>query len=945
MSVPGSPRLEIRVLGPLRVHLDGRPLVVDTRKALAILVVLAVEQRPFARDELAAMLWPESDEGAAHGALRRTLSVLRSALGGRWLQVDRARVGLERQGVWLDLAVLDAAASGDVGSLREAADLADGPFLAGFSLRDSPAFDDWRAVRSTAVERTVAGVLDRLVAAAEMHGDLAGAVSAAARRTDLDPLDEHAHQRLMSLLARSGDRAGAIRQYRACVAVLERELGVAPLAETTRLYETIRDARPESGFRARLPDRTPTDSAPTPARLPLVGRDRELAAIRGTWAGLDRDGVVVSVVGEAGIGKTRLAQEVVDRVSVAGGRCLVARAFASERDIAYGPIVDLLRSGLGTAEGMARLRGLAAATINELERLVALPDELARLAPRMGARTREADVPAARARLLDAIEAALLALVAGPVPGLIAVEDMQWADDASREAILHAARRLSDRPVLLLLTWRPEDLDERGRAFAVEMDRLPGAGAVALARLGRADVERLATAAPWPGGAEAVLEESEGLPLYIAEAVAAGPSGMRAGIPRGVRALLGERLAGVGETAGQVVAAAAVIGRSFDLATLRRTSGRSEDETITAIEELVRRGIVRELASAPADTFDFSHAKLRDAAYEGTSLARRRLLHRRTAEALRVGPGAHDAAARLALVAQHERAAGRDAEAAAAFREAGARFREVYAVREALGHLETALALGYPDVAGLQVEIGELRTALGDYAGAIGALEAAAALTDDAGLAGVELRLGRVHARRGDLATAASHLDAALDGAATARQDGLAARILVERSVVALRAGDRDRSAATARDALARAAAAADSSAQGAAHRVLGLIAREQGDLDAARASLVRSLELASADPDPGAAIASNNALALVEAAAGDRASAIARLEVALAACRRTEELHLEAAVENNLADLLHAGGQAEAAMDHLKRAVALFAEVGGRPGELEPEIWKLVAW
>ena len=102
---------------------------------------------------------------------------------------------------------------------------------------------------------------------------------------------------------------------------------------------------------------------------------------------------------------------------------------------------------------------------------------------------------------------------------------------------------------------------------------------------------------------------------------------------------------------------------------------------------------------------------------------------------------------------------------------------------------------------------------------------------------------------------------------------------------------------------------------------------------------------LAADDPDGGPAIAARNALALVRAAAGDRPGAIALLEDALAASRRTGERHLEAAIENNLADQLHAAGRPEEAMAHLKRAVTAFAEVGGRPGELEPEIWKLVTW
>ena len=107
--------LEIRVLGPLEVRVDGAPLRVDTRKAMAIVALLAVERRPYARDELAAMLWPESDDESARGALRRTLSVLRTALGDRWLRVDRATVALAAHGagVWVDLAALEAGASAD----------------------------------------------------------------------------------------------------------------------------------------------------------------------------------------------------------------------------------------------------------------------------------------------------------------------------------------------------------------------------------------------------------------------------------------------------------------------------------------------------------------------------------------------------------------------------------------------------------------------------------------------------------------------------------------------------------------------------------------------------------------------------------------------------------------------------------------------------------------
>jgi tetratricopeptide (TPR) repeat protein len=126
---------------------------------------------------------------------------------------------------------------------------------------------------------------------------------------------------------------------------------------------------------------------------------------------------------------------------------------------------------------------------------------------------------------------------------------------------------------------------------------------------------------------------------------------------------------------------------------------------------------------------------------------------------------------------------------------------------------------------------------------------------------------------------------------------------------------------------------------------MIGLVSGDRGDLVTARRALEHSLVLAAADPDVASGIAARNALALVASADGHPREAIRHLEQALDISRRIGARHLEAAVENNLADQLHALGEADASMDHLRRAVALFAEVGGRPAEPEPEIWKLVDW
>src|SRR5262249_5241773 len=261
---------------------------------------------------------------------------------------------------------------------------------------------------------------------------------------------------------------------------------------------------------------------------------------------------------------------------------------------------------------------------------------------------------------------------------------------------------------------------------------------------------------------------------------------------------------------------------------------------------------------------------------------------------------------------------------------AGRRARALSALHEAAAHLETALALGHPDVAGLQTELGEIRTAGGDYAGAIPALEAAGPAAGPPRPPRLQLPLGRGPPRRGDEATAASHLDAAIESLDSDRRadDETLARALVERALVAIGQGRLELAERAAGRALAIAETRGDASIAGTAHRMLGLAARERGDLGGARSALRRSLDLAAADPAPGAAVAAATALALVEASAGDETAAIALLEAAIETCRTTGEIHLEAAVENNLADQLHAAGREEEAMAHLKRAVALFADV-----------------
>ena len=254
---PASPRIRARLLGPVSVEVEGSPLAVDTRKAVAMLAYLAATRRPAGREAIAALLWPEADGADARGALRRTLSVLRAGLGEPGLVVDRSMVALDAAAFDVDLWTFEEALAVARGhahqgpalcptcrdALVAAAALDRGEFLAGFSLRDSEEFEEWQLAEASMLRRELAGVLERLARGEALTRAWDAAASAARRWLELDPLHEPAHRLLMEVLARSGEPAAALAQYRDCVRILDRELGVAPLTETTDLAEAIRAGR------------------------------------------------------------------------------------------------------------------------------------------------------------------------------------------------------------------------------------------------------------------------------------------------------------------------------------------------------------------------------------------------------------------------------------------------------------------------------------------------------------------------------------------------------------------------------------------------------------------------------------------------------------------------------------------------------------------------------
>jgi predicted ATPase len=441
-----------------------------------------------------------------------------------------------------------------------------------------------------------------------------------------------------------------------------------------------------------------------------------------------------------------------------------------------------------------------------------------------------------------------------------------------------------------------------------------------------------------------LFDKSEGLPFFLNAYLTRPDSGDE--WPDSFRDLLASRLASVGQTGQQLLQTAAVIGRSFDYDTLRSASGRSDEETVQAVETLLAHGLVMESATAAVTAdlqYDFSHQALRDLVYEETSLTRRRLLHRRVAAALsqqHIRP----VAATSAQIAYHFQAAGQESKAADYFYQAGNYARHLYANTEALSHYQSALALGHPAAAELHEAVGDLQKLAGVYGAALAAYEKGAALTETADLFRLEQKLGGVYHRQGDWERAVHHFSAALVALADTDQ-GNRARILADWSRTAHRAGDEARAQLLAEEALTLAESAGDLPAQAQAHNILGMLARAQGNFNNAAHHLGRSLELAPELATPSAQIAALNNLALLARDEADFERAEQLLNKALNLSRTLGDRHREAALLNNLADLYHLAGDGTAARLHVRQSVTILAEIGANAGEWQPEIWKLTAW
>jgi DNA-binding SARP family transcriptional activator len=743
--------MEFKVLGPLEVHDGNRSLAPSGQKPRLVLAVLLLHpNQVVSTDTLIEALWGEAAPATAVKAVQVHVSRLRKLIApdilvtrppGYELRVEPGQLDLQR----FEEAIAEARTAGEAGHWEDAAQT----LSAALALWRGPPLADLRyeaALQADVArleELRLAAIEDRLEADLVLgrHPDVIGELEAL---TAVHPLRERLCGQLMLALYRSGRQADALEAYRVTRGALVEELGIEPGRRLRELHQAILEQDP--GLDPPAAGRAPAESAPST----FVGRAPELAElIEGLDDAFAGRGRLLLLVGEPGIGKSRLAEELVMRAKERGANVLLGRCWEAGGAPAYWPWVQSLRGYVRESDEVL-LR----------EQLGAGAGDLAQILPEL--RERFPDLPAppalesdaARFRLFDAV-AELLRNASESRPIVLVIDDLHAADAPSLLLLRFLARQLAAGRILVLGAFRDVD-PTPGQPLTemlAEVAREPGTRRIGLTGLSEDEVaeyvELTASEIGSPELVAALHEDTEGNPLFVGEIVrllavegiapqAAGEA--RIAIPQSVRDVISRRLAHLDDECNRVLVLASVTGREFELDGLAHMAGVSEDELLETLDEAMVARVVADVPGAPG-RLRFTHVLIRDTLYEELTTARRVRLHRLAVQALEAlygdEPGPH-----LAELAHHS-IAGSDFDRGFRYaRRAGERALALLAYEEAERLCESAvdaldLAREPDDVArcGLFLTLGEAQIRSGDVAAARRTFLAAARIARELGLA------------------------------------------------------------------------------------------------------------------------------------------------------------------------------------------------------------------
>jgi DNA-binding SARP family transcriptional activator/predicted ATPase len=608
--------LQIRLLGDLELRRAGALLPLPpSRRTRALLGYLVSTAAPQSRSTLCDLLWDGSDDPRA--SLRWSLTKLRAVVDdaqAQRLTADRERVGFDALQCEVDTARLRSLLAGGIeaaslATLEEAARLLQGEFLDGLDLPACYRFHHWcmaERERHGAWRRSVLEALVARLADAPERALPHGHAMVAS-----DPLAEPAHATLVRLLAAAGRYPDAERHYAWARELLQREVAMPSGGPLDDAIHRVRRERREAGaavpYTPSAPVAPVVEAAepPSVANLhPLLGRGAEREAIAQAIAGRSAARLLL-FAGEPGIGKTRLLDYVAESAALAGHRVIRGRCFQAEMVRPYGMWLDALR-GVSTA-------GVA-------------PDTLAQAAPLLAGQAAEGGN---RERLFDAA-VALVCSLAAVQPLALLLDDLHWIDEGSAALLHFVARRLDGSTVLLAGAARAGEVDDNpwAKALLQSVARAGSLQRMDLGPLDDADARTLLGSVPIDT-ADA-LHQTGGNPLYLIELADAAQRGAD-GTGRSLDALIDERLRSLDDSARDLLAWAAAMGRELRPDLLAAATGLPVAELLARLERFERHGL---LAPTGQGHFDFVHDLARQAIYRSLSQPRRRAIHRQIAHTL-----------------------------------------------------------------------------------------------------------------------------------------------------------------------------------------------------------------------------------------------------------------------------------------------------------------------
>ena len=722
----GPDAMEFRILGPLEVRANGHALDLRGQKQRALLALLVLEANtPVSRERLIDALWEEDPTATAPKALQVYVSYLRKLLGQDRL-LTRAPGYLLRAGPdEVDLTRFRRLRA--EGKLQDALALWRGPPLAEFAqLRFAQAeIARLEELRLACLEERIETDL-----AAGRQAELVSELEALVKE---HPLRERLREHLLLALYRSGRQAEALAAYQDAREALVEELGIEPGKRLRELQQAILRQDPALDA-APLPE-----PVPEAARGIFVGRERELAELD---AGLDDAvagrGRLFFLVGEPGIGKSRLADELIRHARERGAQILVGRCWEASGAPAYWPWVQSLRGYVREAdpEGLRRELGAGAVELAQI-----LP-ELRTILPGLP-EPASLESDSARFRLFDAT-AEFLRNASRGRPLLLFLDDLHAADAPSLLLLQFLARELGSTRMLVLGAFRDVDPTPTQPLVSMltEVAREPGTTRLSLRGLSQQDVAEYVglTAAELasPDLIAALYDETDGNPLFVGETVRLLVVEGRIAIPPSVRDVISRRLAHLADECNRVLVLASVLGREFSLNALARLSKLSEDALLDTLDEALAARVLSDVPGA-SSRLRFAHVLIRDTLYAELTTARRVRLHRLAAEALEDLYG-EESGPHLAELAHHAIAGSEFEKGVASARRAGDRALTLLAFEEAARLYATALEAlelaGPADVSSrceLLLVLGEAEARAGNSPAAKRAFLAAAGIAQQLG--------------------------------------------------------------------------------------------------------------------------------------------------------------------------------------------------------------------